>query len=47
VDLNLVARIGHFFVGNLRNSWLLRAISALNRRILIASLFGPDFLRGS
>jgi len=47
VDLNRVARIRHFFVGNLRNSWLLRAISASNWQILIANLFGPDFLRGS
>jgi hypothetical protein len=47
VDLNLGARIRRFFVENLRNSWLLRAIFAANRQILIANLFGPDFLRGS
>jgi hypothetical protein len=46
VDLNLGARIRRFFVENLRNSWLLRAILASNRQIPIANLFGPDFLRG-
>lgn len=40
--LNLAARICRFFVGCLRNSGLLRAISAFNRQIPIASLFGSD-----
>jgi len=47
VNLNLAARIRRFFVGNLRNSQLLRAIAASNRRILLVNIFGPDFLRGS
>jgi hypothetical protein len=47
IHLNLGVSIRRFCVGNLRNGWLLRAVSASNRQILIASLGGPDLLRGA
>jgi hypothetical protein len=47
VKLDLAARIRHFRVANLRNSWLFRAIRALNWRIPIDDLFVPDLFRGS
>ena len=47
MNRHLVAKMHRFGVADLRNSWLLRAIRALNRHILIDNLFGPDLLRGS
>ncbi len=47
MDLQLVAEIHGFFVKNLRNSWLLRAILASNPRISSHNLNGPDLFRGS
>ena len=44
---HLEPKISNFFVANLRNSWLLRAIGALNLNILNLNLFRPDLIRGS
>jgi hypothetical protein len=44
---NLEPKMSNFFVANLRNSWLLRAICALNLNILNLNLFRPDLIRGS
>jgi len=45
--LDLGARICPFFVANLRNSQLLRAIRASKGQIIITDLFGPDLFRDS
>ncbi len=42
MDLHLVAETDGFFVENLRNSQLLRAIPASNPRISSHDLNGPD-----
>jgi len=47
MDLHLAAKIRCFFVANLRNSWLLRAMCASNQRIFISNLYGPDLFKGS
>ncbi len=47
MDLHLAAKMPSFFVANLHNSWLLRAICASNQRIFINNLYGPDLLKGS
>jgi len=47
MDLHLVAETDGFFVENLRNSQLLRAIPASNPRISSHNLNGPDLFRGS
>ena len=47
MTLDLGARIRPFFVANLRNSQLLRAICASKGQILITDLFGPDLFRNS
>jgi hypothetical protein len=44
---NIESKISNFFVANLRNSWLLRAIRALNLNILNLNLFRPGLIRGS
>jgi hypothetical protein len=44
---NLESKISNFFVANLRNSWLLRAIRVLNLNILNLNLFRPDLIRDS
>ena len=44
---HLKSKISNFFVANLRNSGLLRAIGALNLNILKFNLFCPDLIRGS
>ncbi len=40
-------KMPNFFVANLRNSWLFRAICASNLNILNLNLFRPDLIRGS
>ncbi len=45
MDRHLAAKVHRFGVADLRNSLLLRAIYALNRRILIDNLFDPDLFR--
>jgi len=47
MDLHFVAEIHGFFIENLRNSQLLRAIPASNPRISSHNLNGPDLFRGS
>ncbi|RLJ18889.1 hypothetical protein DJ030_10940 [bacterium endosymbiont of Escarpia laminata] len=42
VNSHLEAKIRRFFVVNLRNSQLLRAINASNRRILISNLLRSE-----
>ena len=44
---NLESKMPSFFVTNLRNSWLLRAIRALNVNRLNRNLLRPDLFRGS
>ena len=44
---DLKPKMSNFFVANLRNSGLLRAISALNLNSLNLNLFRPDLIRGS
>ena len=44
---HLESKMSNFFVASLRNSWLLRAIGALNLNILNLNLFRPDLIRGS
>ena len=51
---SLESKMSNFFVANLRNSWLLRAIRALllrlllvNLNILALNLFRPELIRGS
>ena len=44
---HLESKMSNFFVTNLRNSGLLRAIGALNLNILNLNLFRPDLIRGS
>ena len=47
MNLYLRSKISSFFVENLRNSWLLRAISASNLNILDRNLLRPELIRGS
>jgi len=47
MDLHIEAETDGFFVENLRNSQLLRAILASNPRISSHNLNGPDLFRGS
>ncbi len=47
MDENLESRMPNFFVANLRNSGLLRAIRALNLNILVLNLSSPELIRGS
>ena len=51
---SLESKMSNFFVANLRNSWLLRAIRAsllrlllVNLNILALNLFRPELIRGS
>jgi len=44
---NIESKTSNFFVVNIRNSWLLRAIFASNLNVLTLNLFRPDLIRGS
>ena len=47
MNLHLGAKKSSFCVANLRNSWLLRAIGALNLALLAPNLLSPEQIRGS
>ena len=47
MNLYLAAKISSFCVANLRNSWLFRAIGALNLNLFAYNLLRPELIRGS
>jgi hypothetical protein len=47
MNSHLTSKTSSFFVGNLRNSQLLRAISASNLNVLDRNLLRPELIRDS
>ena len=47
MNSTLAAKKSSFCVANLRNSWLFRAIGALNLNLFAYNLLRPELIRGS